>query len=403
VKRENVVLMAWCVLLGAVQASFGLATEQVGPDKPERPTGAQPSWPVGIVEVPRHACRVYSRWCNGNEMFYFQGSVAEINELVALFGRARMRAHEIRVVPGEGKVRPFQGLVHEYEYNVSLQIVGGIALARARREPGERVNFPLEPRLTVYAGDDPNVLERLEWPENAIIDCRVEGVSIESKRQRPERRVYYGRLAFEDGLSAEERLRTVATRITLWEKGIEGGIGLARADREGRFSALFSAGELAELREGKSWLTVTTGNWLIEPDPNGQRFPVERLAAKAEKVEAVKAKAPTYYYGRILFDDGSLPVLEPKPWGGAEISVGFSYAGSADLDAEGYFVVTFSDEQLEKLKGEKARKNVYVPLYEEKNRCRALHVYPVSLLGRDKAHAGLLKIPRPGPGPVDAD
>ena len=400
-KRKNMVLMVWCVVLGAVQACFGLATEQIGPDDAERPTGAQPGWPKGIVEVPRHACRVYSMWCNGNEMFYFQGSGGEISELLALFGHTRMRDHEVRVVPGKGKVRPFQGVLHEYEYNVSLQIVGGIALARARREPGERVNFPLEPLLTVYAGDDPNVLERLEWPENAIIDCRVEGVSIESKRKRPKRRACYGRLEFDDGLSAEERLRTVAARITLWKKGIEGGIGLGKADREGRFSALFSAGELAELREGKSWLTVTTGNWLIEPDPNDQRFPVERLAAKAEKVEAVKAKAPAYYYGRILFEDGSPPVLEPKPWGGAEISVGFSYAGSADLDAEGYFVVTFSDEQLEKLKGEKPRKNVYVPVYEEKNRCRALHVYPVSLLDRDKSEAKVLKIRRPGP--VDRD
>ena len=65
--RLCVVVLA---MLSCARGSYGLAMGQVGPDSVQgHPTTAQPGWPVGIVELPRHESRVYSFWVNGNENF----------------------------------------------------------------------------------------------------------------------------------------------------------------------------------------------------------------------------------------------------------------------------------------------------------------------------------------------
>jgi len=70
--------------------------EQFGLDSVQgHPTGAQPDWPAGIVDLVRRESRVYSIWVNGNENFYFNASLDEINALIRLFSQTRMRDHEI--------------------------------------------------------------------------------------------------------------------------------------------------------------------------------------------------------------------------------------------------------------------------------------------------------------------
>ncbi len=80
-------------VLSASGTVYGLATEQIGPDKPDRPTVSQPGWAKGIVDIPKHPSRVYSIWVNGNENFYFKATPDEINGLMELFSKARMRDH----------------------------------------------------------------------------------------------------------------------------------------------------------------------------------------------------------------------------------------------------------------------------------------------------------------------
>jgi len=50
------------IVLALRGTAFGLATDRVGPDRPDRPTVEQDDWGKGVVELPRHPTRVYSRF-----------------------------------------------------------------------------------------------------------------------------------------------------------------------------------------------------------------------------------------------------------------------------------------------------------------------------------------------------
>lgn len=387
------VLFSSCVLFGTCGLCFGAATEQIGPDT-EHPTVSQQDWPKGIVEIPRHSSRVYSIWVNGNENFYFKATVEEINELLGLFAKARMRDHIVRIQAGQEKARTIGG--EDIEYNVRLQIVAGIVLFAVREE--QRDDLPLEPELTILTGDEQGALvNQLKWPENVIVESEIPGVTINSHRAKPKRDYYFGRLEFEDGSPPVGFVRGVDSRITLWEQKEKEGINIASVNNKGYFTTLLSERELANLKKGTAWLTVTIGNFLVEASKTDQRFPVKMLPRDKEKARAVRVKKPEYYYGRILFEDASPPILDPAPWPGAEIMVVFPYTGPAIFDSDGYFKVYFTKDQYEKAKAQKARRNIYVPSYHRKGTSTAASVFPVNLLSQDKAKAGVVKIPRPEP------
>jgi hypothetical protein len=390
--RKIILFIVLFTISGVAQISYGLATEQVGPDSANRhPTVAQLDWPKGIVEIPRHESRVYSIWVNGNENFYFKTTAEQINELISLFSKARMRDHVARIRSGMGKTRTFGG--EEIEYNVSLQIVTGIVLFVAREE--KREDLPLEPELTILTGDERAILNQLRWPGNVIVQSELPGVSIKSNRVKPKRDFYYGRLEFEDGSPPVEFVRGIKSWITLWEQDAEDGINVGSVNNKGYFTVLLSGEELANFKKGKLWLTVTIANFLTDARKTDQRFPIEMLTRDKDKAQPVKVRGPKYYYGRILFEDGSAPILNPPPWPGAEIQVDFPYAGGAAIDSQGYFKVHFSEEQYEKVKAEKVRKNIYIPDYSEKGQSTARFAFPVALLSQDKTKAGVVKIPRP--------
>jgi hypothetical protein len=190
----------------------------------------------------------------------------------------------------------------------------------------------------------------------------------------------------------------VSTRITLWQKDLADGIELAQVSRDGRFKVILSADEIAAMQKGNLWLAVTVGNRLTSAKKDDAKFPAESLSQERQKVQALIIAAPKYYYGRILFDDGSPPFLGPKPWPGAEIFVDFSYAGMAKPDAEGYFQVCVDAEQFEKLAKQKPRKNIYIP-NEESGSSTARAIFPPEQLSQDKAKAGVVKIRKPVYGP----
>jgi hypothetical protein len=387
--RQSVLWLLGMVLL-ACPPGYGMATEQIGPDT-RHPTVSQPDWPKGIVAIPRLPSRVYSIWVNGNETFYFMADPNEVDGMLALFAGTRMRDHIVQIRPGTGTVRSFDG--REIQYNASLQIVAGLVRFVAREE--QRDDLPLEPELTLYAGQDASWLDQLNWPSKLIVESGIPGLSPGTGRARPERRIHYGRLVFEDGSPLVRFVRSVNSRITLWGQDETDGVDVASVNNQGRFAVRLSAEELAALRSGSTWLTVTIGNFLVEPCRTDPCFPVESLASTEEEAEAVPVSPPTYYFGRILFEDGCPPVLDPPPWPGAEIRVGFPYAGMVSIDSEGYFQVSFSREQLAKLREGKPRRNIYVPDGFHQGRSSANVVYPARLLSTDKAKAGVVRIPRP--------
>ena len=389
--NKHIIIIAAIGILGLCGKGYGLAFEHIGPVT-SHPVVAQPGWPRGIVGIPAHLSRVYSIDVNGNENFYFKCTVDEINELLAIFAKARMRDHVVRVEPGSKKATTFGK--EEIEYNVQLQIVGGIVLFVVREE--RRDNFPLEPQLTILTGDEDGAfVKQLKWPKNVIVESEIPGVSINSGNTRPKRDYYYGLLEFADGSPPVEFVKGVNSRITLWEQKEPDGIEVGSVNNKGYFTILLSDAEMADLRKGTTWLTVTIGNWLVKPARTDMRFPVEMLAKDKDKARPVKVSAPSYYYGRILFEDGTPPILEPPPWPGAEIRVDIRYGGFTEIDPEGYFKVSLTREHFEKLKAEKPQPNIYIPDMIRKGRAKAEHTFAATLLSTDKAKAGVLKIPRP--------
>ena len=141
------------------------------------------------------------------------------------------------------------------------------------------------------------------------------------------------------------------------------------------------------------------GNQLTAPRPDDLKFELVNLTPNKDEAKPLIVLKPAFYYGRLLFEDGSPAILKPEPWPGAEISLSFPYCGRVTPDEEGYFRLNFTPEQFEELKAKKVRRNVYVPLFEQKGRSRALHAYSAADLSLEKGKAGVLRIPFPAPKP----
>lgn len=389
--NKHIIVIVAIGILGLGENSFGLAFEHIGPVT-GWPVVPQPDWPKGIEGIPAHLSRVYSIDVNGNVNFYFKCKVDEINELLAIFARSRMRDHVVRIEPDIKTVSTFSK--EEIEYNVRLQIVAGIVLFVVREE--RRDNFPLEPQLTILTGDnDGAIANQLKWPENVIVESEIPRISINKDNTRPKRDYYYGLLEFADGSPPVEFVKGVNSRITLWEQKEPDGIEIGSVNNKGYFTILLSEAEMADLRKGSTWLTVTIGNWLVKAKKTDMRFPLEMLTREKDKARPVKVSAPSYYYGRILFEDGTPAILDPAPWPGAEIMVSFPYGGPANPDSQGYFRLTFTAEQFEQLLRRKDQRNIYIPDLVQKGRSKGEFTFSPNLLSKDKTKAGVVKIPRP--------
>lgn len=396
--RNGRVLLLGLAIVSFSRVCCGWGQEQIGPDSSRSHlTTAQPDWPAGILEIARDETRVYSSWVNGNEEFYFQATPADINRLIRLFSETRMRDHALSIKPGDVHVKTFDGDL--IAYNVRLDVVGGIALQTSQDD--ERADT-YEPTMTVYADPnaDPNADQtfwsQITLPANIILNNEVATCPLTSAATKPERTLWYAYVLFDDSTPAMDAEGRLATAVTLWEKEVEDGIKLGRVNHKGEWHAAFSEHEIADLKAGKSWLTLTPGNWSTEAKKDDPRLNLENLARDKNGLQPVRIPKPKFYYGRILFEDGSAPILDPKPWPGAEIRVEFPYAHPGSIDSEGYFSVYFTEEQYETLAAEKGRKNIYIPSYEESGSSTALFVFPVSKLSQDKAEAGVVKIPKPG-------
>jgi len=294
--KKHTAILATVGILGLCRNSYSLTSEWIGPST-QHPAMARPDWPAGIVEIPRHMSRVYSTHGGfGNDDFYFNCKVDEINELLALFSRARMRDHVVRIEPGGKKATTFFS-DEEIEYNVHLEILWGIVLSLARNDrPGKA--RPLEPQLTILTGDDRSLIKKLKWPKNLIVESKMRGVSVNKDKKRPKRDIYYGLCEFADGSPPGEIVKGVNSRITLWEQNEPNGIGLGRMDNDRYCRLLFSDAELEDLKKGKTWLTITIGNWQVKAKKSDTRFPVEMLTRKRDKARPIKVTVPSCCLGR---------------------------------------------------------------------------------------------------------
>jgi hypothetical protein len=375
-------LAAALMLLCCARSGYGMSTERIGPNK------------NGRSEILRHDSLVYSLEHSGDENFYFKATPDQIGDLVKLYGATRLRDHVVIIKKDKPEVRTFHG--DKVDYNVNYHSPGGMSLYFARhREEAETY----EPTLTIFVdrAADPGVWKKITLPDNTVLINEAANCPLKSKAIKPQRRVWFARVNFDNSRpAADSGVRTI---VTLWEKNVKTGIHLGDVNHEGYFHAAFSDKEIADLKAGKSWLTLTLGNWYTEAKKDDPKLSAEKLSLDKKTAQPVTIAKPEFYYGRILFEDGSPPILVPVPWPGAAISVEFPFGGIADIGSDGYFKVYFTKEQYENFKTskDKPRNNIYIPSYKEKNMSGARFLFPASKLSRDKKTAGVVKIPFPNP------
>jgi hypothetical protein len=288
--KKQIAIITLAGILGLCPSSYGLTTEWIGPST-RHPAAARPDWPAGIIEIPKHLSRVYSTHGGfGKDDFYFKATVGQINELLTLFSKARMRDYIVRIEPGFKKATTFFSK-REIEYNVQLEIVWGIALFLAC-DDGSKKALALEPRLTILTGEDNSFIKNLRWPENLIVENKIRGVSINKHNKKPKRGVYYGLCKFANGSPHAESVKGVSSPITLWEPNEPNGVSMARIDNDGYFAILLSKKELAELRKGKIWLTITIGGWQVKAKKSDMRLPAEMLTRDRDTARPFKVATP---------------------------------------------------------------------------------------------------------------
>jgi hypothetical protein len=367
------IILALLGLLASCEVTFGIRSERIGPD-------AKAVAPKGLVDIVRHPSRVYLYDWSGALHYYFQATPAEVNGFLTHFAKARLRDHVVRIEAAgtNNTVKSFNGTT--IAFNVCLHIVPGYS----------RVDGPAETvaDLTIYVGADRSLLQQIKLPDQAIVECAIEGVDLKGKKTKPQRQVWCGAVQFDDGQLgrvANDWEHGVWTRITLWEQDSPDGIRLAEVTTKGLFFAAFSEDELAVLGQGRSWLTMTVGNQGAVAKKGDPRFPVDKLVREAWRATPQRVAGPIYYYGRVLFEDGT-PAKE--------ITVEFPFSVYARPDGEGYLQVTFSPEQFAQAKAEKPRKNIEVPV-NDRGSGAAVETFPVAMLSTEKAKAGVVRIPKP--------
>ena len=104
------------------------------------------------MPVANHSTRVYHRWVNGDERFYYQADANQLNDLLAKFARTNQEKKEVVLLPGPGTTTNFKG-DRKFDFNCEMHLVGGIARHIAGKDKGH-IYWPLHPRLTIRVGPD---------------------------------------------------------------------------------------------------------------------------------------------------------------------------------------------------------------------------------------------------------
>ncbi|MFK7767683.1 MAG: hypothetical protein AB8B55_10720 [Mariniblastus sp.] len=157
------------------------------------------AWP-NVMPVINNKSRVYHTWVNGDELFYYHGSVDQLNQLLIDFAKLTAKKKEVVILPQREKVSTFDQS-KSFAFNSQLHLVGGIAKSISDKPKGN-IYWPTQPQLTIHVVPDLD-LKAIEIPT----ECTL--VSLAELKTR-----------YKDGLTSEDQ------NVRGW------GIGhLARLDR----------------------------------------------------------------------------------------------------------------------------------------------------------------------------
>ncbi|MCK4823719.1 carboxypeptidase regulatory-like domain-containing protein, partial [bacterium] len=133
----------------------------------------------------------------------------------------------------------------------------------------------------------------------------------------------------------------------------------------------------------------------------GDPLPGTYVNAKSGQTTKVTIRANKIYYGRVLFEDGGPVVITPEPWPGAKTKINLEEKGKTrgrsfvDIDKDGLFKVSLSQEQYQQLQSGIAWFEVTVPYTDRKAHYMEEKVFAHDLLATDKTKAGVAWIARP--------
>ena len=159
----------------SAQKAFALATEEIGNEPLSEQNYVE--W-KGIMPIVNDKARVYQVWVNGNENFYFKGTIKPLNAALAAFAKVEVKNHVVVLRPGPVERRASRDKT-PIQFNWELHVIGGIAASRATDDI-EDLEWQKDPVLTIYIGGDID-LDKLKIPKGVTLRA-APGQSDEAKK-----------------------------------------------------------------------------------------------------------------------------------------------------------------------------------------------------------------------------
>lgn len=141
-------------------AAWGAGEEHLGNDPV---SGQDYETPEGLLVALNNRNRVYRRWVNGNEKFFYRGDTIALNAFLEDFSKIKSDRLEVVLRPGPAETTTFDQET-KIKYDWQLHIVGGIAAHMSKSDLGSHV-WPTHPIVSVYTGGRIQ-LSNMEVPKN---------------------------------------------------------------------------------------------------------------------------------------------------------------------------------------------------------------------------------------------
>jgi hypothetical protein len=264
-----------------------------------------------------------------------------------------------------------------------------------RRDPGASREMPATPRS--QRPETQRTLPNMPSSASEPVFFKITGDA------QVMQSLYYGRAVFDDGSPAV--LPALSLKPSIFLDAPEGGKAtyMAQVADDGRFVVGLTLQEVAQIKQSKLGLRAIYGHVGRGslPYKEGSPIAVGSLGKQMSEPGKVKVARPPVYYGRILYEDGTVPSPSTgRNWMfGVSVGVPMSMPGpgKSGLDEEGYFSMFVSEREMERLKSRNRGYPIFngpPTLQANGGRTRApMAEFPLELLSLDKAEAGVVKIP----------
>ncbi len=170
-KGQTAAIFCFLIVIGGLFLPLrvqALGTEIIG--RPA-PLTNQEDWAPGLRDALDNNNRVYSVWVNGNETFFYRGTIPELNEALVKFAKVKQEGLRIVVQQSPGRTRMSDGT--EVPYDWAINVPSGLYLQAARL--GQIQNPVLTPTLTIcLSGREEPGLPQIRWPKGIpVLDAEA--------------------------------------------------------------------------------------------------------------------------------------------------------------------------------------------------------------------------------------